>query len=64
MAMIDRLTAETQQRLAYLIIGGYFLLKILEGLHWIQAVRGPDELAMLAAAYFFMRQRNQEKPSA
>jgi hypothetical protein len=62
--LIDRLTAETQSRLAYLIIGGYFALKVLEGLQVIQAIRGPDELAMLAAAYFFMRQRSQEKPSA
>jgi hypothetical protein len=62
--MIDRLTAETQQRLAYLIIGGYFALKVLEGLRLVAQVNGPDELAMLAAAYFFMRQRNQEKPSA
>jgi hypothetical protein len=62
--MIERFTAETQARLAYLIIGGYFVLKILEGLQVIQAIRGPDELAMLAAAFFFMRQRSQEKPNA
>lgn len=62
--MNDKLTAETQARLAYLILGGYFALKVLEGLGWIKAVNGPDELAMLAAAYFFMRQRSQEKPNA
>jgi hypothetical protein len=62
--VIDKLTADTQARLAYLIIGGYFALKILEGLKLIETVRGPDELAMLATAYFFMRQRSPEKPNA
>lgn len=62
--MIDMLTAKTQARLAYLIIGGYFALKILEGLQVIQQVRGPDEIAMLAAAFFFMRQRQETKPNA
>ena len=61
--MIDRLTADTQARLAYLILGGYFALKVLEGLGLINPVRGPDELAMLAAAYFFMRQRSPSPPS-
>lgn len=63
--MIDKLTAETQARLSYLILGGYFALKILEGLKLIDAVRGADELAMLAAAFWFMRSRPQEtKPNA
>lgn len=62
--MIDKLTAETQARLSYLILGGYFTLKILEGLKLIDAVRGADELAMLAAAFWFMRSRPQEKPNA
>lgn len=62
--MIDRLTAETQARLSYLIIGGYFALKILEGLALITPVADVKELLMLVAAYWFMRQRPQEKPNA
>lgn len=62
--MIDRLTAETQARLSYLIFGGWFGLKVLEGLKFIAPVADFNELLMLVAAYWFMRQRNQEKPSA
>lgn len=59
--MIERLTAHTQARLSYLIVLGYFVLKIMEGVKWIDPVRGPDEIAMLVAAYWFMRQRSTTK---
>lgn len=63
--MIDRITAETQARLSYFIIGGYFALKLLQGLGWISDT-GADikEVLMLVAAFWFMRSRPQEKPNA
>lgn len=64
--MIDRLTADTQARLSYAIIGGYFALKILQGLGWLTDT-GSDlkEIVMLVAFYWFQRQRPQEtKPNA
>lgn len=62
--MIEKLTADTQARLSYGIVAGYFALKILEGLKIIDTVRGPDELVMLVGAFWFMRSRPQEKPNA
>lgn len=63
--MIDRLTAETQAKLSYLIVGGYFGLKIFEGLGWITTISADmKELLMLVAAFWFMRSRQQEKPNA
>jgi hypothetical protein len=64
MAVIERLTAETQARLSYLIFGGWLVLKALEGLGYIRPVADFNELLMLVGAYWFMRQRNQEKPNA
>lgn len=60
--MIDRLTAETQARLAYFIIIGHFVLKAAAGFGL--TIGGTDELAMLAAAFFFMRQRQESKSNA
>jgi hypothetical protein len=64
MEMIERLTAETQARLSYLIVGGWLVLKALEGLAVISPVADFNEILMLVGAYWFMRQRSQEKPSA
>lgn len=63
--MIDRFTAETQARISYVIFGGYFVLKVLEGLKFIDPVSADlKELLMLVGAFWFMRSRQQEKPSA
>lgn len=63
--MIDRITAETQSRLSYFIIGGYFGLKILEGLKWIDPISADlKEVLMAVVLFWFMRTRPQEKPSA
>lgn len=62
--MIERITAETQRNLSYLIFAIFFVLKILEGLKWIGAVTDMGELLMLVAAYWFMRSRPAEKPNA
>lgn len=65
--MIDRLTADTQARLSYAIIGGYFALKILQGVGWLSHDDGNDlkEVVMLVGFYWFQRQRPQEtKPNA
>lgn len=64
--MIDRLTADTQARLSYAIVAGYFALKVLQGLGWLTDT-GADlkEIVMLVAFYWFQRQRPQEtKPNA
>jgi hypothetical protein len=59
--VIDRLTAETQARLSYLAFGGYFGLKILEGLKFITPVSADlKEILMLIGAFWFMRQREKE----
>lgn len=64
--MIDRFTAQTQAWLSYVILGGYFGLKLLEGLKWIGPVSADlKEVLMLVAAFWFMRNRSQEtKPNA
>lgn len=63
--MIDRLTAETQARISYVILGGYFALKILEGLKWIDPVSADlKELLMLLGAFWFMRSRQSGDPNA
>lgn len=59
--MIDRLTAETQARLSYLVFAGYFGLKLLEGLKWLSPVSADlKEILMLVGAFWFMRQREKE----
>ena len=63
--MIERLTAETQSRLSYLVVGGYFGLKVIEGLKLIDPVSADlKEVLMAVVLFWFMRQRSQEKPSA
>lgn len=59
--MIERTIAETQAKLSYLIVAGYFGLKILEGLHWLTPVSSDlKEVLMLVGAFWFMRQREKE----
>lgn len=62
--MIDKLTADTQARLSYGFFVGYFTVKVMEGLKWLGDVNGIDEIALLIASFWFMRQRSQEKPNA
>lgn len=64
--MIERLTAETQARLSYLVIGGYFGLKVIEGLKLIDPVSADlKEVLMAVILFWFMRTRSsQEKPNA
>lgn len=63
--MIDRITAETQTRLSYLIIAGYFALKLLQGFGLI-ADTGADlkEVLMAVVLFWFMRSRPTEKLNA
>lgn len=63
--MIDKLTAETQARLSYLVLIGYFGLKVLEGLKLIAPVSGLNEFALVVLYFWFQRTRPQEtKPNA
>ena len=62
--MIDRLTAQTQARISYAILFIYFALKLLEGLKLIDSVSGDlKEVLVAMTMFWFMRARNQEKPS-
>jgi hypothetical protein len=63
--MIDRHVAETQSRLSYVFVIGFFGLKLMEGLKWITPVSADlNELLMLVATFWFLRSRSQEKPNA
>lgn len=63
--MIDEFTAKTQARLSYAIVGGFFGLKLLEGLKWISPVSADlGEILMLVATFWFLRLRPQEKSNA
>jgi hypothetical protein len=63
--MNDRITALAQVGLSYLIIVGYFGIKIAEGLKLLAPVSNLTELVMLVAFFWFQRQRlSTEKPSA
>lgn len=55
--MIERLTAQTQARLSYLIVLGYFALKVMEGLDVIKPVTGASEIVMAVVFFWFQRQR-------
>lgn len=63
--MNDRFIAQTQAWLSYLVIGGYFALKVLQGLGVIHDT-GADlkEVVMIVAFYWFQRQRQENKPNA
>ena len=60
--MTDLLTARAQVGLSYLIIGGYFAIKICEGLGYLKDVSDMNEIVMLVSAYWFMRQRPNPPP--
>ena len=63
--MIDKFTAETQARLSYLVLIGYFGLKVLEGMKLITPVSGLNEFALVVLYFWFQRSRPQEtKPNA
>ncbi len=59
--MIDAHAASTQARLSYVIVGGFFVLKILEGLGYLTPVSADlKEVLMLVGAFWFMRERNKQ----
>lgn len=63
--MIEKLTADTQARLSYLFLIGYFSLKVLEGLKWVEPISADlKEALMVVLLFWFMRSRPQEKPNA
>jgi hypothetical protein len=62
--MNDLLTARAQVGLSFLIVLGYFGVKVAEGLGYLKEVGDMNEMLMLVLFFWFQRQRSQEKPSA
>lgn len=62
--MNDLLTARAQVGLSFLILLGYFGIKVAEGLGYLETGGDMNELVMLVAFFWFQRTRTQEKPSA
>lgn len=62
--MNELLTARAQVGLSFLIVLGYFGIKIAEGLGYLKGVGDMNEMLMLVLFFWFQRQRQTEKPNA
>lgn len=57
----DLLTAKAQVGLSFLIVMGYFGIKIAEGLGFLKGVGDMNEMLMLVLFFWFQRQRTQQE---
>lgn len=62
--MNDLLTARAQVGLSFLIVAGYFGIKVAEGLGFIKGIGDMNEMLMLVLFFWFQRQRQETKPNA
>jgi hypothetical protein len=56
----ESLTAIAQVSLSFLIILGFFGIKIAEGLGYLKDVGDMNEMLMLVLFFWFQRQRSQD----
>lgn len=61
MSRNEVLTAWAQVGLSFLIVCGYFGIKVAEGLGYLKDVGDMNEMLMLVLFFWFQRQRSQEE---